>query len=143
MTIINGCPCHSRCCTLKNPHCSMAMSAEHRSKFAAFHRQWWRLHMSEKFSSGTKNLKQKKIYTILCIIHAVNTNVQNLFPYNLQCIHVTFILFYHRYTDVTAWHVEITCLQKHDITAIKHTFLTAEKYHLTTKITHFCSEIIL
>ena len=31
----------------------MAMSAEHRSKFVALHRQWWRLHMSEKFSSGT------------------------------------------------------------------------------------------
>ena len=36
----------------------MAMSAEHRSKFAALHRQWWRLHMSEKFSSGTINFKQ-------------------------------------------------------------------------------------
>ena len=31
----------------------MAMSAEHRSNFAALHRQWWRLFMSEKFSSGT------------------------------------------------------------------------------------------
>ena len=30
----------------------MAISVEHRSK-AALHRQWWRLHMSEKFSSGT------------------------------------------------------------------------------------------
>ena len=29
MTIINGCPCHSRCGTLKIPHCSMAMSDEH------------------------------------------------------------------------------------------------------------------
>ena len=36
----------------------MAMSAKHRSKFTAFHRQWWRLHMSEKFLSGTKNHKQ-------------------------------------------------------------------------------------
>ena len=46
------------CGTLKNPHCSMAMSAEHRSKFAALYRQWWRLHMSETFSSGTINSKQ-------------------------------------------------------------------------------------
>ena len=38
----------------------MAMSAEHRSKFAALHRQWWRLHMSEKFSSGTKTPNQTK-----------------------------------------------------------------------------------
>ena len=37
----------------------MAIIAEHiRSKFAALHRQWWRLHMSEKFSSGTKTHKQ-------------------------------------------------------------------------------------
>ena len=26
-----------KCGTLKNPHCSMAMSAEHTSKFAALH----------------------------------------------------------------------------------------------------------
>ena len=36
----------------------MVMSAEHTSKFAAIHRQWWSLHMSEKFSSGTINHKQ-------------------------------------------------------------------------------------
>ena len=30
-------PCHSGCGTLKNPHCSMTMSTEHRSKFAALH----------------------------------------------------------------------------------------------------------
>ena len=31
-------PCNSRCGTLKNPHCSMVMSAEYRSKLAALHR---------------------------------------------------------------------------------------------------------
>ena len=36
----------------------MAMSAEHRSKFAALHRQLWRLHVSEKFSSGSIHSKQ-------------------------------------------------------------------------------------
>ena len=35
-----------------NSHCSMAMSTEHRS-FAALHRHWWHLHMSEQFSNGT------------------------------------------------------------------------------------------
>ena len=46
----------------------MAMSAEHRSQFAALHRPWYRLHMSEKFSSGTKNHPppQKKLHT-LCV----------------------------------------------------------------------------
>ena len=36
----------------------MAMSAEHRSKFAALHMQWWCLNMSEKFSSWTLNSTQ-------------------------------------------------------------------------------------
>ena len=39
----------------------MAISAEHRSKFAALHQQWWRLQPSEKFSSGTNNSKQTNI----------------------------------------------------------------------------------
>ena len=38
----------------------MAMSAEHKPEFAAFHRQWLRLHMSEEFSGGMKNPKQTK-----------------------------------------------------------------------------------
>ena len=38
----------------------MAMIAEHRSKFAALHRQWWRLHMSEKFSSETNKQTNKQ-----------------------------------------------------------------------------------
>ena len=36
----------------------MAMNAEPKSKFTALHRQSWRLHMSEKFASGTKTPKQ-------------------------------------------------------------------------------------
>ena len=39
----------------------MTMSAEHRSKFAALRQQWWRLHMSEKFSSVMKKLKQTQL----------------------------------------------------------------------------------
>ena len=45
----------------------MAMSAEHRSKFAALHRQWWRLHMSEKFSSGTINSKQTNNHYVISV----------------------------------------------------------------------------
>ena len=37
----------------------MAMSAEHSSVFAAFYLQWWRLHMTEKFASGTQTPKKK------------------------------------------------------------------------------------
>ena len=43
----------------------MAMSAEHRSKFAALHRQWWRLRMKEKFSSGTLNFTETNKQTIM------------------------------------------------------------------------------
>ena len=60
-------PCHSRCGTLKN---LMAVGVEQRSKFAAIHRQWWRLHMSEKLSSGTKN-------------HKKNNNKQNIMWYGV------------------------------------------------------------
>ena len=36
----------------------MAISAKLMSISAAFHRWWWRLSMSEKFSSGTKKPKE-------------------------------------------------------------------------------------
>ena len=42
------------------PHCSVAISAEHRSKFVTLYRQWWLLHVSEKLSSWMKNPKQTK-----------------------------------------------------------------------------------
>ena len=38
----------------------MDTSAEQSWKFAALHRQLCRLHISEKFSSGTKNHKQSE-----------------------------------------------------------------------------------
>ena len=42
----------------------MVMSVEQRSKFAALHRQWWRLQMREKFSSGTKKSKQTNLIEV-------------------------------------------------------------------------------
>ena len=41
----------------------MAMSAEYRSKLADFHRWWWRLQFSWKFSSGTKTTNKEKNIT--------------------------------------------------------------------------------
>ena len=52
--IINSAQCRSRCGMLMNPCWSMAISAEHMSKFAALHQKCLLLQMSEKFSSGTK-----------------------------------------------------------------------------------------
>ena len=40
------------------PHCSTAISAEHRLKYAALQWQLWCLHISVKVWSGPKNLKQ-------------------------------------------------------------------------------------
>ena len=56
----------------------MAMSAKHRSKFAAFHQWLWCLHMSEKFLSGTKNLKQtnkltKLLWIIVYCVHDIGS----------------------------------------------------------------------
>ena len=36
-SLLKDAPCHSRCGTQKNLHCSIAMSAEHRTKFAVLH----------------------------------------------------------------------------------------------------------
>ena len=55
--------CQSRYGTLKIPHWSTALSAEH-DKFAALHRLWRRLHISKKFSDRMKNPKQKPQNTI-------------------------------------------------------------------------------
>jgi hypothetical protein len=52
-TGITGAPCHSRCGTIETPPCSKALIAKHRRKFSALHRQWGRLHISEKIFSGT------------------------------------------------------------------------------------------
>ena len=55
--------CHSRYGLLKNPHCSMAMSVEHRSTFEALLLVMVTSSMSEKFTSGTiipQHTKRKK-----------------------------------------------------------------------------------
>ena len=51
-------PRHSRCDTVKVPHCSMTTRVQYRLK-AALHRQWWRLYVSDKFSTGKENSKQR------------------------------------------------------------------------------------
>ena len=63
------------------------MSAEQRSKCAALLRQWWRLHMREKFSSGTKIPKQTIHWTYLEITS------QNLHIKQWLWFYLTTILF--------------------------------------------------
>jgi hypothetical protein len=56
-------PCHSRCGTIKTPHCLKTLSAEHRPKFCSrLHRQWWRLHIYVKNSwAGRKIVYNQSI----------------------------------------------------------------------------------
>ena len=62
--LLGGCSVSSRWGMLKNPCCSKVTSAEYWSKFAALHRQWWRLHMSENYRVGRKTQKQTKKYKV-------------------------------------------------------------------------------
>ena len=67
----------------------MAKSAGHGLKFAALHQQWWRLHISEIFSSGTKNPKQSNKHIILPRItcnneHIYILSVSNYYSSNTQ-----------------------------------------------------------
>ena len=64
MTIRNGWPVSQSVWHAVEPFCSMTMSVEYWSKFAAFHRQWGRLHMSEIYSRvgpGRKTTYNMKI----------------------------------------------------------------------------------
>ena len=71
----------------------MAMSAEHRSKFAALHRQWWHLHMSEKFSSETINSKQTNKHSVL--LHHMFSSLLGIFRCNhIYCEYVCSIVWY-------------------------------------------------
>ena len=74
----------------------MATSAEHRSKFVTLHRQWWRLHMSEKFSSGTINPKQKHNLNNLFSLSIKFDEIGNVLPKEKESLTYTmnFSFFY-------------------------------------------------
>ena len=89
MTIRNGWPVSQSVWHAVEPFCSMTMSVEYWSKFAAFHRQWGRLHMSEKiFSSGTRTKKThtieiKKYENYITVNHTTNQDtffIKTLLP---------------------------------------------------------------
>ena len=67
----------------------MVMSAESRLKCAALHRQCWRLHMKERFSSGTKTAKQTNTTNILPGLFAVKM-------YDLTYVFLYATLYLHR-----------------------------------------------
>ena len=70
-------PCHSRCGTLRNPHCSWSLDlgAEHSSTFSALHRQWCRLQMTNsRVGRKTPNKKTKATTCVLCFAHDCQGN---------------------------------------------------------------------
>ena len=83
------------------------MSAEHRSKFAALHRQWIRLHMSEKLSSGTKNHKQTKTMEVRVFFYCVWQS-----PYLLkterQALRLTTFQYLRVHSTCTVVHIYVT-----------------------------------
>ena len=56
----------------------MTMSTEDKSKVAALHWFWWRLHMCEKFSSGTINPKQT-MKTLLYMYYSNGNHYSTIF----------------------------------------------------------------
>ena len=72
MTILKG--YHSRWGTLKNPHCSMAMSAKLRSKFAAL----------QKIFEWDKKNKQTKNQTLSYILKNIIGNLEGLISHVLN-----------------------------------------------------------
>ena len=132
MTIING--YYSRCGTLMNPHCSMAMSADQSSKFAALHQQWWHLQMSEKFSSVTKNSKQKiQSRTLLpkkdlcCYLSKMNPI---LFYTILWGIHITGHMWFSSYGRINSLYAVIMDGQHQNLghSCVFHCFASACGY---------------
>ena len=63
----------------------MAMRSEQSSKFAALNRQWWRLHISEKFSRGTKtsHMGQKQSPGLVFTVSALICIIINFDNFNL------------------------------------------------------------
>ena len=65
MTIINECYVSQNVWHAKEPSLLNGHELRAQVKIFAFQRQWWRLHMSENISSGTKNSKPtNKFYFI-------------------------------------------------------------------------------
>ena len=69
-----------------NPHWSMAISAEHMSKFAALHQQCLLLQMSEKFSQWDKTPNKQSINMSML---QLTVNVLHTLKFNVSMLHST------------------------------------------------------
>ena len=85
----------------------MAISAEHRSKFAALHRQWCRLHMYEKFSSGTtNNIRPTNQSYVIEICNTLPRSENKVFTIRIGCnFNPQIYIRSHSYTLVLNKHL--------------------------------------
>ena len=110
--------------TVKNPHCSMAMRAEHRSKYAALHRESWRLHVSNKFSFGTKNPKRTNNPLIQkqSMLHIlININIIHIISLPPPVCLMKFKIF-TMWHMATPWHKN-SCPEGHEIYSFGNPYL--------------------
>ena len=109
-------PCHGRCGTLENPHFSMIICEENKVKISSPHRLWLCLHMSEKFSKGTKNPNKQSnkhhclTSRLLIFLHpftmrqSVGLTSMCVFP---QCQEIRNVLPRHLYKILIVFNYEI------------------------------------
>ena len=73
----------------------MDISAKHRSKFVALHRQWWPLQMSENCSSGTSNsIQTNKQAVLINVIYLVYQTSDVNEAYIKSKVHIQYTKLY-------------------------------------------------
>ena len=112
----------------------MAMSAELRSKFAVLYRKWWRLHMSETFSSETKTPNHTIKQTNQDLLIIIFCNV----PKMIKCTFSASILRQYMY-------IGVCCKDKKDLfvrlTLLSTITTTDRSGQLFTRILFFSSKL--
>ena len=86
------------------PRAKQALSVEHRSKFAALNRQWWRLQMSGTKNSTTKNTQNTRMhifffYTYFTIFSDSLSCLQSPHSINIDHPYILDILYNYYYVS--------------------------------------------
>ena len=119
MTIINGCSVSQQCCTLKNPSCSMVISAEHRSKICSRSPAVVTSPKSEKFSSGTKTSYEQINEYILDYNHFIRIDL----TLSKKVTSTNFNICLFRWIKTTAGYS-----RKSEHTGTIHKYMIKQKY---------------
>ena len=128
-----GALCHSRCGTLKNPHCSMDISIKHYIIICNHKWQWFFFYMGEKFSKGTKTTCKHYLWSMITLIYGCLMFESNTYQ-NMS--------FYEYYISIHIFHPICTCVIRYfmyqlNIKCIErfaHTFSTHFKTFIQARI---------